>query len=334
MANDAVNRELTQQEQDVIRRYLLDELLEPEKEQVEQKLLADASYFEHLLIAEDELIDAYIKGQLAGEERKKFSRHFLKVPELRQDVKFARALHQRAAEHEQRASSRAAFKFPDRNKSLFVRFFQTPAVGFAMAAALIAAISVAVWLGAQNRQLRSAVEQLQAQSSPAPPTQDLASQLRNAQERENSLNAQLRQAEAERTQAEQKLKDTLERMPQQSAERNVNSTLVPAVLLALGGDRESGEQTRIPKPSTTRINLQIELPAKEHLSYSAELKTVDGRRLLTKNNLPFTMTPTGLRISFIVNTKLLPPDDYQVVLSGKDSNGSKVLGAYPFRISR
>jgi len=334
MAN-AGNRELSKQEHDVIRRYLLDDLPLQEMERVEEQLLTDASYFEQFSIAEDELIDAYVKGRLAGEERKKFSRHFLAVPGLRQDVNFAKALHQRAAEHERRMATAVPVRIqPVRDKSLFASLFQSPAIGSAMAAALVVAIGMGLWLNTQNRQLRDRIEQLQAQASPAPQAQDLEQRLAQARERENSLNAQLEQAKLERTQAEQKLNEALEQQRRQTGNRNINPTPIPAVLLALAGDRDSGEQNKLQKPTTRRINLQIDLPAKEYSSYSAELKTVDGKRILTRNNLPLTTTANGSRVSFIVNTSLLPPGDYLLIVMGKDANGIKNLDTYPFRILR
>ena len=54
--------------QDQIKRYLLGELDDGTRAQVEQKLLSDGEVFEELLVAEDEIIDDYASGRLDLEE--------------------------------------------------------------------------------------------------------------------------------------------------------------------------------------------------------------------------------------------------------------------------
>ena len=74
-----------------IRRYLLGELDEAEQQRLEESLLTDDEMFEELLIVEDELVDEYINGQLAGTERARFEQHFLSTPERVEKLRFARA---------------------------------------------------------------------------------------------------------------------------------------------------------------------------------------------------------------------------------------------------
>src|SRR5215207_4236036 len=81
-----------------IRRYLLGELSEQQREQVEQRLLSDDDLYQQLLLAEDDLIDEYISGELSDQERSKFSARFLRVPELKQDVMSMMALRKHALE--------------------------------------------------------------------------------------------------------------------------------------------------------------------------------------------------------------------------------------------
>src|ERR1700755_1490119 len=69
---------------DSIRQYLMGELSEEGREQVERRLLSEDDYFEELLIAEEELADDFVGERLDDAESAKFSRRFLSVPELRQ----------------------------------------------------------------------------------------------------------------------------------------------------------------------------------------------------------------------------------------------------------
>src|SRR5437588_450604 len=82
--------------QDQIKRYLLGELDDGTRAQVEQKLLSDGEVFEELLVAEDEIIDDYASGRLDLEERADFEAHFLATPDRQQKLRFARALHRHA----------------------------------------------------------------------------------------------------------------------------------------------------------------------------------------------------------------------------------------------
>ena len=82
--------------QDQIKRYLLGELDDGTRAQVEQRLLSDGEVFEELLVAEDEIIDDYASGRLDPEERADFEAHFLATPDRQQKLRFARALHRHA----------------------------------------------------------------------------------------------------------------------------------------------------------------------------------------------------------------------------------------------
>ena len=80
------------EDQRSIIQYLLGELAQEEQRQVEERLLTDDEYYEELLIAEDELIDQYLNGQLSEYEKERFGRHFLATSERQQKLRFARSL--------------------------------------------------------------------------------------------------------------------------------------------------------------------------------------------------------------------------------------------------
>ncbi len=80
------------QDQNRIRRYLLGELSDGERETLEREILRNEDLFEEILIVEEELADEYVAGTLNQEERADFESHFLATPERRQEVRFARTL--------------------------------------------------------------------------------------------------------------------------------------------------------------------------------------------------------------------------------------------------
>src|SRR5438552_18076005 len=82
--------------QDQIRRYLLGDLDDGTRAEVEKRFLSDGEVFEELLVAEDEIINDYASGRLDPEERADFEAHFLATPDRQQKLRFARALHRHA----------------------------------------------------------------------------------------------------------------------------------------------------------------------------------------------------------------------------------------------
>jgi hypothetical protein len=80
------------QEQEVIRQYLLGLTPPEESLAIEERLLTGDGFYEELLIAEDELVDEYLRGGLTEPERQRFTSHFLQPPERQQKLRFARAL--------------------------------------------------------------------------------------------------------------------------------------------------------------------------------------------------------------------------------------------------
>src|SRR6266567_3169579 len=85
---------LIPEDRDRVRRHLLGQLDDRQREELDQKLLTDEEMFEELLIAEDELVDEYLTQRLSPDEVAKFEQHFLSTTERHEKLKFGRALNQ------------------------------------------------------------------------------------------------------------------------------------------------------------------------------------------------------------------------------------------------
>jgi CHAT domain-containing protein/Tfp pilus assembly protein PilF len=85
---------MAQENQDggLIRRYLLCQLAEDELEQLEEKMMADNEFFRAVVLAEDEMVEEYVQGELPEGDRAEFEASFLSTPEGRQQVAYAKAL--------------------------------------------------------------------------------------------------------------------------------------------------------------------------------------------------------------------------------------------------
>jgi hypothetical protein len=79
-------------QQEAIMLYLLGEARPEEVSSLEERLVTDKEFYEEVVIAEDELIDQYLSGELSDAERESFDTYFLVMPERQQKVRFGRAL--------------------------------------------------------------------------------------------------------------------------------------------------------------------------------------------------------------------------------------------------
>lgn len=92
----------TQEIQQRLRRYLLGQLADSARDDVERNILVNEELFAELLILEDELTDEYVDGQLSQADRANFESHFLATPERQQNLRFARALNRYVTTHSDR----------------------------------------------------------------------------------------------------------------------------------------------------------------------------------------------------------------------------------------
>src|SRR6185295_714917 len=76
-----------------LRKYLLGVLNEAEQQAIEERVMVDGAFFGLLHIAEDDLVDDYLEpGDLSPDERGKFEKFFLSIPDRRRKLNFAMAL--------------------------------------------------------------------------------------------------------------------------------------------------------------------------------------------------------------------------------------------------
>lgn len=97
-------------EPEILWRYLLGELTEGEQERLEEELFEQEEYIADLAVAEDDLIDAYVAGELSGRQRERFESFFLSSPRRKQRLAAAQAL----------AASRQVHRVPVERKGLQV----------------------------------------------------------------------------------------------------------------------------------------------------------------------------------------------------------------------
>jgi anti-sigma factor RsiW len=129
---------------EVLRRMLLGDLAEAEREELEARLLEDPELFEAYREAEGSLLDALVRGELPAEEARKLEMVFAASTEGRAKLAVAREL----AKGETRPARFRLLRFPS-----------SPRGWMALAAMLVLAVLTG-WLAVENQRLREQREDL------------------------------------------------------------------------------------------------------------------------------------------------------------------------------
>ncbi len=133
----------TPEVQERIRRYLLGQLADGARAEIEQDILASDDLFEELLVVEDEIIDEYLAGKLSAEARASFEGHFLATPERHEKLKFGSAFDRYLSTPANLVSVRE--QEPSRKQWVWTQAFRSSPVRIAACAIVFVVIALGVW---------------------------------------------------------------------------------------------------------------------------------------------------------------------------------------------
>jgi anti-sigma factor RsiW len=162
-------------EDDAMIQYLLGALPGQWRAQLEERLFTDQECFDKLLLSEDRLIEAYLRGELAERERARFEKNFLSSPRRRERTETTAAMLQALA-----AESHPAAQAAPGARSAGWREVWRGLSGPLKLVILLGALALlggGAWLVADNVRLRAQRTQLQREvrelqqrlTRPAPP---------------------------------------------------------------------------------------------------------------------------------------------------------------------
>jgi hypothetical protein len=300
-----------------LRQYLLNQLDEDARAHVERQYLTDGQLFERLVLAEDELIDAYVADALPLEDRQRFETAFLSTSGRRERVAFARSLREVVSQAD-RADAPAAAGIAE----MFVAWLRGGSPWrWATAALAVTLLLGGSWLAVDRARLNGALAGSQA---------ELARRTRELQQ----------QVEAERTRADD-LAAARDRAPldpggQPSGTGSpTRSPLVATFALAPRLTR-NGEATMVPvEGGTALVRLQLQLETNTHPRYRPRLTTVAGDEVWSQQAVPARTTRDGIDVGVELPASLLESRDYVLTLDGVRQDGvSEEVAAYSFRVSR
>ncbi|MDQ3802315.1 MAG: hypothetical protein M3416_00440 [Acidobacteriota bacterium] len=283
-------------EEVLLRKYLLSDLDEASREQIEERLLRDDGFAERLSAAQDALIDQYVFDALSEGERESFDRNFIINGERRQKMLFAQALEIYVDEHygpqpPPRDDSRPPP--PSWRKPLpFLRAHKAWAAGSAVVLLLLFLTPAALrWLrppdqAALLREQRARIERQVAEFNKRPASQ------------------------------------SIQALPA------FELVLQPTLL------REDGGLKRVTLADDIKLlTLRLALPQARHESYRALVLTVEGEELFAADGLKSEVDAGVATVVLNIPTEFLTTGDYQIQLRGYAADGrSAEAGRYNFRV--
>ncbi len=313
-------------EHELFVQYLLGELSEAERTRLEQEYFGDDEFFEQLLVAEDELIDAYVRGELGGRKRERFESYFLSSPRQREKVKIARALVDCATQSSVAVSQDAESRKPNNRRQSFLDTIgiNNWTLRLALAAAALVIVVGGSLFIIETVRLKNQVEQIQAERAEAQRReQELQQQIAEQGAHNERLAAELQRERSERELLEQEMARA-----QRSSLNTITFILMPGLV------RGTDEPKRLVIPrgaELVRINLDFEQG--NYKSFRATLETVDGKRIWSSGPLAARSNKAGKIVTLELPAPLFTKGDYIVTLSRVGAGGSlEPVGEYYFTV--
>src|SRR5262249_30935173 len=281
-------------EEEIIRRYLLGAVGEPQLSEIEEKLLSSEELSQTADLIEDEIIEQYLDGDLDDRDKRAVESHFLRPPAHREKLRFARLLR-----HHFELESHVPEPVPAIVPSPRVPPHSFWNYGGAMAAGLLAVVSL--YLGVAQRGLKKDV----AESHKAQAV--LQAQLNKERESAASLREKL---------------------------NAFATTSVVSLDLRPGISRSTGFVPQLTvQPSTRFLKVDILLPKTSAVSFQVRLldeKT--GSEVWSKSG--FNPVPGEPRLLFAMPTQGIRSGPYELVVGPVSNQGTQVRYPFDANVIR
>lgn len=322
----------------LIAQYLLGQLPEEQQVEIEDRAFSDQEFLANITAVENDLIDEYVRREMAESQRRQFETRFLASESRRKRVEFARAMVQvmaeiRVTDRESRTDAIASVSW----REALAAFFHglNPAGKIALAVATLLLLIGGAWLIVETLRLRSQLTQLQAQQqSQQNDRQTLERQVEMERRRGEELAAQLDREKEQRAQSDESLRRLSETI---NRPEETSRPIVASLLLLPGISRGGSTQPKLVLPvNATVAQLQVGIdPEEDYKSFGVELRTANGRPVWTRDNLTARNTRGGRVVRLTLPASALRPGEYELRLKGvAESGGTEDVGFYYFAVSR
>jgi len=295
-------------------RYVLGTLPDAERVRLEERYFSDDAEFEEIEIAEEELIDRYVRGELSTTDRAAFEQTIARSPRLMERVEFARlfAGKLRVAEAPVAAPAPKKANWWERLFG-FSNASRGPRLAFALSMLLVLIAGGVLLVGWWR--LRAESRRLAAQQA-----------LLDQRERELNQQAAALKALVQPTPSEIPAPSPVpqETTPQPTA-AFVFLTLSPGTTRSTSGSSDIRIQ-----PETSDVQLTLKLRDSDYSSYRVQINSPNRKNIFSKSGLKPRISKNAGTLMFRVPAKQLPQGDYYVTVFGEPAN--ETVDDYPFRV--
>jgi hypothetical protein len=333
---------------ELVRRFLLGDLSEEERLQLERRFLADNEFFEQVLSAEDALLDQYILDRLSEADQERAKTLFESSPSQNQMVTSAReliALVQKSRETSTPAGPTAVVESPTKLQLQPKTTSSNPLVTDAGPSILsvsadarrsaghftvltwvvIAITGITLVAGILYKHFQ--MKTLEGQSFALEQSgRKVREELQTETQRGAELSKQL-EIEKQKRMASEALVAQL-RSPGLTGFTSI--TLSPTTV-----ERGGNSQIVRVRSETRPIQLRLQLDTGQRYSrYSLLITTFDGHRVWSVDLLNSNQIKRG-RLNVVLSSSLLKPEDYRIALTGLEDTGDAThVADYIFKIRR
>lgn len=333
----------------VLTGYLLGSLPEAETERLDELSITNDEFVETLKVAEKDLVDAYVRGELTGAELERFKLHYLASPLRREKVDFAQAFQVLAektapaqvAEARQESAKRSRkTKTSGWNSALSVFTDRRLTLQWGFAAMALAFLLAGGWLALENLRLRRQMSQTQARREALGQREQ---ELQRELEGQRSTNAKTKQELAQVTEERRRLEDELQ--TEQEQRRRVDRRQQPSrpdeglvVSFVLAAQmRGIGQVPTVSIPAQADyVAMELELEPDDYPAYQVALLDLSNNHILWRTSTVKARAKGDKKtLSVRFRAGLLKPQPYLLQVSGApESRMSEIVGDYPFRVVR
>jgi cell division protein FtsB len=317
----------------IIRQYLLGSLSESETERLDELSFTDDEFAESLRAAENDLVDAYVHGEVRGAELERFNAFYLATPVRRERVKFARAFQAWSAQKEvgSAVAERSAPKAKRADLLSGVNIFgrPRPALQWSLLATALVLLMVAGVLLLQNARLRRQTMQAQARHDELlKREQELQEDVQSQRAAKSAADQEIARLQSERESLEQEL-EKLRSGGTQPA--NIVSFILSPPLRGVGQIRSLS----VP-PGTTFVKMVLQLEMADYSAYRVSLIDPVRNQTLWRSGTVKPLTK-GVRKTVDIGfpAGLLQSQNYTLRVTGTSAAGEQeIVGEYSFRVVR
>jgi hypothetical protein len=310
--------------------YLLGTLSDEKSAQLEELYFSDDAEFEEFEVAEEELIDRYVRGELSEFERNQLETAIAASPRLEERVQFARVWKDKVAASTKPVTVSSRIESPKVERprttwwsSLFGVSVESRAPRLALAFGVLLLLvggTAFVFSWMKGREAR----QLAAQKT---------------EQRQGEID---KQAAASSSPADQLATQSPQPSPNVNATapgqpENQNSSVSKpfvAVTLSPGVTRSAGASNDVRITSGIKeVRLTLNLRDPDYVAYRAGIHPVGRPNIFSSGFVTPRRLRSGAIITINVPAKQLPPGDYGIGLEGRTSTGTvETVDDYSFRV--